>query len=93
MCFVPPLPPHLPPEIAHQIVRHVADLLPIVHNIGHNMLSADRELVHWVLDSPMTDNAKAFIILLSIQLAQMADHFGSHMMEWYFLTMKFLLET
>ena len=84
MCFIPP--PYI-------VIKSVSSMLPIVHDVAHNILSIDRDLVHWTLNNDhLTHNVKSFIILFSIQLAQMADHIGSDMLNLYYHTIKFLLE-
>jgi hypothetical protein len=90
MCFI--VPPPLPPPVSYAVVRGVASLLPLMTNVAHDILAADKEFIHWVVNSGMTDQAKSFVILLSIQIAQMADHIGSHVMDMYVDAMKYLLQ-
>lgn len=83
MLFIPP---------PYFIIKSVSNTLPIVHDFAHNILAADRDLVHYVLDTDIPHHVKSFVILFSIQLAQMADQMGSEMMNIYYHTIKFLLE-
>ena len=79
----------LPPYF---MVKQITNILPTFEHIGHNIIHADRDFIHYVLDSQIPHQIKTFSILLSIQLAQQLDNIGGHMLDMYFHSIKFLLE-
>jgi len=84
MCFIPP--PYI-------VIKTISNTLPLLQESAHHILAIDRDLVHFVIDNDtLPHNVKAFVILLSIQIAQAADHVGSELMNIYFHSIKYLLE-
>jgi hypothetical protein len=75
------------------VIKTISNILPMAQETAHHILAIDRDLVHFVIDNEsMPHNVKAFVILLSIQIAQAADHVGTEMMNVYFHSIKYLLE-
>lgn len=73
--------------VGYMIVKAISSLLPHVDTIGHRVLHADNEFIHYILnmdDAKIPHKWKTRIILFSIRMAQKGDEAGSHMLQWYY---------
>jgi len=72
------------------IVKFISSFLPLVNNVGHNVLHLNEEFINFVVDNPHIDNTvKSHVILSFIKMAQMGDNAGTYMLQWYFDFVRF----
>jgi hypothetical protein len=73
-------------ELGIKIVKHISSFLPKVDTIGHKVLHANNEFINDILNlgDYIPHETKKSIVLLSIQMAQMGDDFGSHLLQIYY---------
>ena len=72
-------------KIGQILVEKISSTLPYVDNIGHKVLHANGKLINAILDNNILDHSlKKKIILLSIELAQSGDNFGSELLQFYY---------
>ena len=89
MSFIPNFsqvyPLHLSNVDSINIIRNIADTLPNIDLIGHQVLLSNKEIIPKILDSDsIPDDIKKEIILSIIKICQNGDNFGTLLLDNYF---------
>ncbi len=70
-------------HIIKSITKFISSTLAGADNTGHNVLHANSQLIHKILESNLSVELKKDLSLFCIKLAQFGDHTGSNILEIY----------
>lgn len=69
--------------LSKSITKYISSMLAGADNTGHNVLHANSELIHKILDSNLSFELKKELSLTCIRFAQFGDHTGHNILQFY----------
>lgn len=83
---------HLPEKSGQDIISKIAQSIPNIDTIGHQVILLDRSLINYLINNhSIPSDLKKEIILVLIKISQEGDHIGTFVLNGFYKISDFLL--
>lgn len=83
---------HLPSKTSQDIISKIAQSIPNIDTIGHQVILLDRSLINYLIDNhSIPPDIKKDIILTLIKISQEGDQIGTFVFNGFYKISDFLL--